>query len=175
MTTFPDLKQVPHGYEGRTGARLAAIQALFQIEQSNNRSTDVVLEFLEHRLNQDNSTIDLDHDNITIPIDKNFFSTLVRGAVQEQDIIDEMITSCLAQGWALDRIESVIRSILRVAAFELKELKSIPAAVIINEYIDLTKSFYETKEASFVNGILDQLTKILRKGTDPRLPVKEDQ
>ncbi|MEB3702931.1 Transcription antitermination protein NusB [Candidatus Bealeia paramacronuclearis] len=156
----------------RSLSRLAAIQAMFQIEQSGDAPSAVIREFLEHRLGQE---IDGDH---YLRADTTLFANLVRGCSQEITKIDELIAGSLAKDWTLERIESVIRAILRLGTYELKDHLETPTLVIINEYLELTRAFYDhDEEVSFVNGVLDKIAKILRQGMDLRegtSPHKED-
>ena len=145
----------------RTLSRLYAVQAMFQIEQTGASASSVIREFLAHRLGQE---ID---DTKYLNADHAFFATLVQGCTQDLPEIDPLIASVLTKDWTLDRIESVIRAILRLGIYELKSCLETPALVVINEYLEITRAFCENnEEVSFVNGILDKLAKSLREGLD---------
>ena len=147
----------------RTLSRLYAVQALFQIEQTDSGPSSVVREFIAHRLGQE---ID---DSQFLNADNALFVELVQGASQHKDEIDHLIMSVLNKDWALDRIESVIRAILRLGVNELKYHLETPTLVIINEYLEITRAFCENnEEVAFVNGILDKIAKNVRQGLDPR-------
>ena len=147
----------------RTLSRLYAVQALFQIEQTGASPASVIREFMAHRLGQE---ID---DSQFLNADNALFSELVQGASQHKDEIDELIVGVLNKDWALDRIESVIRAILRLGVNELKYHLETPTLVIINEYLQITRAFCENnEEVAFVNGILDKIAKSVRQGLDPR-------
>ena len=140
-------------FKTRTVGRLVAVQALFQIEQTGASPTSVVLEFLNHRLKDKESGLS--------KVDTTFFAKLTEGAWAAHDSSDEVICGALKAGWPFDRIESVTRAILRAALYELLETKT-PTAVIIDEYLNITHDFFDDKEVSFVNGILNAIAKKIR-------------
>jgi len=140
-------------FKGRTAGRLASIQALFQIEQSGNSASSVVLEFLTHRLKDAESGVS--------KFDTGFFTKLVEGAWKDHEQSDEMIRGALKSGLALERIEPVTRAILRASLHELLATQT-PSAVIIDEYINITRVFFDDAEISFVNGILNTIAKKIR-------------
>ena len=145
----------------RSLSRLAAIQAMFQIEQSESPVTYIIREFLECRLGQE-----IDGDQY-LKADTTFFATLVQGCAADLPKIDELIAGALAKDWTLERIESVIRAILRLGTHELKNHLETPTRVIINEYLELTRAFCDNdEEVAFVNGVLDKLAKNLRQGLE---------
>jgi N utilization substance protein B len=132
-------------------ARLAAVQALYQMEASGLGVEAVVREFRDHRFDAD-----LEGEPLA-PADEPFFAELARGVVADQKLVDRMIVERLATGWRLERIDATVRAILRCAVFELRHLIEIPREVIINEYLEITKSFFSGPEAGFVNGVLDKI------------------
>lgn len=144
-------------FKNRTAGRLASIQALFQIEQSGNPPSSVVLEFLTHRLKDAESGVS--------KFDSAFFTKLVEGAWEEHEKSDEMIKEALKSGWVLERIEPVTRAILRASLYELS-MTHTPSAVILDEYINITRVFFNDTEVSFVNGILNTLAKRIRPSAD---------
>lgn len=139
-------------FEGRTTGRLAAIQALFQIEQSDSEATSVTLEFIQHRFGKEEGRK---------KIDTTFFTKLTEGAWDTHGRNDEIICGALKKGWSIDRIEPVTRAVLRAALYELTETQT-PSAVIIDEYLNITHCFFDEPEVAFVNGILNTLTKKIR-------------
>lgn len=140
-------------FKGRMLARLAAVQALFQIEQTAVSASSVVLEFMTHRFNDGESGLK--------KTDTSFFAKLVEGAWKIHEQSDEMISGTLKAGWTLDRIEPVTRAIFRAALYELIETQT-PNAIIINEYLNITHNFFEDTEVAFVNGILNAIAKKIR-------------
>jgi N utilization substance protein B len=140
-------------FKSRTAGRLAAIQALFQIEQTRESASSVVLEFLTHRLKDAESGVS--------KFDTSFFTKLVEGAWKDHEQSDEIIKGALKAGWTLDRIEPVTRAVLRASLYELLSTQT-PSAVIIDEYLNLTHVFFSDTEVSFVNGMLNTIAKKIR-------------
>jgi N utilization substance protein B len=140
-------------YNGRRMGRLTAVQALFQIEQTDSSASSVVSEFMTHRLK--NGEIKLSKSTMS------FFAKLVEGAWNVHQRSDEMIGGALKAGWTLERIEPVTRAILRAALYELLETQT-PPAVIMDEYLFVTHSFFDNTEVSFVNGVLNSISQKIR-------------
>ena len=139
----------------RSVARLAAVQALYQMEVSAVGAEAVIREFTEHRFERD---ADPDPEHGETPLaaaDEGFFADLVRGVVEHQKDVDSAIARRLASGWRLDRLDATARAILRAGAFELIHRPDVPTEVAIDEYVELAKSFFEGPEPGFVNGALD--------------------
>jgi N utilization substance protein B len=137
----------------RSVARLAAVQALYQMEASGIGAEAVVREFQEHRF-------DRDLDGVTLAgADEAFFAALVRGLVMAQSEIDAAISRRLAAGWPLRRIDATARAILRCGAFELMRRPDIPREVAIDEYVEIAKSFFGGPEPAFINGALDAIAR----------------
>ena len=139
--------------QARSVARLAAVQALYQMEASSAGVETVVREFTDHRFDRD-----LEGEALAAA-DEAFFAEIVRGAVAEQGPIDRAIARRLATGWKLERIDATLRGILRAGAFELMHRRDIPVEVVIDEYLEITKSFFEGPESGFVNGALDAIAR----------------
>jgi N utilization substance protein B len=137
----------PH--QARSVARLAAVQALYQMEVSGAGSEAVVREFQDHRFDAD-----LEGQPLA-PADESYFADIVRGAVTDQAAIDRAVAKRLAQNWRLERIDATLRAILRAGAFELMRRLEAPTEVVINEYVEIAKSFFEGPEPGFVNAALD--------------------
>jgi N utilization substance protein B len=140
-------------HQSRSVARLAAIQALYQMEVSGVGAEAVVREFVDHRFDADMEGEPL------AQADEQFFAQIVRGVVADQAQIDQMIAKRLAKDWRLDRLDATVRSILRAGAFELSHLKEIPTEIVIDEYLEIAKSFFEGVEPGFVNGALDAIAR----------------
>ncbi len=139
------------GRQARSVARLAAVQALYQMEVSGAGSQAVVREFSEHRFDRD-----LEGGRLA-PADEAFFADLVSGVVADQADIDRAIIRRLASNWRLERIDATVRAILRAGAFELMRLADVPSEVVIDEYVEVAKSFFEGREPGFVNATLDAI------------------
>jgi N utilization substance protein B len=145
----------------RSQARLAAVQALYQMDLAETDLAAVIEEFKAHRLGPGagNAT--------AAEADPEHFARVLEGVVKGQREIDPLIDRQLAQGWRLARIDSIVRAILRAATFELTALADIPARVVISEYVEVAHAFFEGDESKVVNGVLDALARKLRPGELP--------
>jgi N utilization substance protein B len=139
--------------QARSVARLAAVQALYQMETAGAGAETVIREFSDHRFNRDMEGVRLAH------ADQAFFGALVRGVVADQDAIDAAVRRRLASGWRLDRIDATARSILRAGTYELIRRRDVPAEVAIDEYVEIAKSFFEGPELGFINAALDAIAR----------------
>ena len=139
--------------QARSVARLAAVQALYQMETAGAGAETVIREFSDHRFNRDIEGVRLAH------ADESFFGALVRGVVADQDAVDAAVRRRLARGWRLDRIDATARSILRAGAYELIRRRDVPAEVAIDEYVEIAKSFFEGPEPGFINAALDAIAR----------------
>ena len=138
-------------HASRSVARLAAVQALYQMEVSSIGVEHVIREFTEHRF-----------DRVLDSGEGDFFAELVRGVVAEQKRVDAAIVKRLAENWRLERLDATVRAILRAGAFELAHRPDVPTEVVIDEYVDVAKSFFEGTEPGFVNGALDAVARDVR-------------
>jgi N utilization substance protein B len=118
----------------RSAARLAAVQALYQMDMTGIDLNQVIAEFEVHRLGQE-----------------------LEGCQYGQLTIDPLIDKQLAEGWRLTRVDSILRAILRAGAYEILERSDIPARVVISEYVDIAHAFFAEEEPKVVNGILDRI------------------
>ncbi len=139
-------------HRARSVARLAAVQALYQMETAEAGSEAVIREFADFRFDKD-----IDGEALA-PADEAYFRKLVRGAVEHQARVDKAIRTRLAEGWRLERIDATLRAILRVGAFELIG-GDAPDEVVIDEYVEIAKSFFDGPEPGFVNGALDGIAR----------------
>lgn len=151
----------PKSKQARSVARLAAVQALYQMEVSGVGAETVIREFTEHRF--DRGVPDESGDGETLAAaDEAFFADLVRGVVETQGEIDNAIARHLASGWRLERIDATVRAMLRAGVYELAHRPDVPTEVAIDEYVELAKSFFEGPEPGFVNGALDAVAQDVR-------------
>jgi transcription antitermination protein NusB len=149
----------------RSQARLAAVQALYQMDVAETDLAAVIEEFKAHRLGAGEEG---GPDAATAgAADTDHFAEVLRGVVRRQREIDPLIDQQLAQGWRLTRIDSILRAILRAGAFELMDLANVPPRVIISEYVEVAHAFFEGDEPRVVNGVLDGLARKLRPGDLP--------
>lgn len=137
--------------DSRTLARLAAVQALYQMEHSGQGVDATVREFQNFRLGSE-----LDGEAIR-EADDEFFAELVKGVVDAQRPIDPLINRNLREGWKLSRLDATARAILRCAAYELVRVPDIPAPVVLDEYIEMAKDFFGEgeQEPKFINAVLE--------------------
>ena len=140
----------------RSAARLATVQALYQMDMTGIDLNDVVTEFEAHRLGQE-----VEGDQYC-EAEGSFFHDLVHGVVRDQRQLDPMIDEQLAEGWRLSRIDSILRAVLRSGAFELSTRDDVPARVVITEYVDIAHAFFKDEEPKVVNGVLDRLARKVR-------------
>jgi N utilization substance protein B len=155
VTTDKDQQPVKPANQ-RGAARLAAVQALYQMDVGGAGVLEVVAEYEAHRLGQE-----LDGDTY-LKADASWFRSIVSGVVRDQRLLDPMIGAALQDDWALSRVDSTVRAILRAGTFELKERKDVPIAVIVTEYVEIAKAFFEDEEPKLVNAVLDRIAKQVR-------------
>jgi N utilization substance protein B len=148
---------------GRRPARLAAVQALYQMELTGNDAEAVAQEFCDHRFR--------DEEECT---DEALFRRIVAGVPHYQKEIDGAVASSLNNDWKLQRIDSILRAILRAAAFELIGRDDVPARVVIDEYIEIARRFFDAEECGFVNAVLDRLAHAYRAAEFDG-PARDDQ
>ncbi|MCM2473895.1 transcription antitermination factor NusB [Rhizobium sp. CG5] len=143
----------------RGAARLAAVQALYQMDIGGTGVLEVVAEYEAHRLGQE-----IDGDTY-LKADASWFRSIVAGVVRDQTVIDPLIRQALQDDWSLSRMDSTVRAILRAGAFELLERKDVPIAVIVTEYVEIAHAFFEDEEPKLVNAVLDRIAKQVRVQT----------
>lgn len=148
-------------HASRSVARLAAVQALYQMEVSSIGVESVIREFTEHRFDRALEGVEGEGDTLATA-DEAFFAELVRGVVSEQKKVDAAIAKRLAENWRLERLDATVRAILRAGAYELAFRSDVPTEVAIDEYVEVAKSFFEGAEPGFVNGALDGVARDVR-------------
>lgn len=137
----------------RGAARLAAVQALYQMDIGRQSLEDTLAQFSAHHLGRE-----IEGEQY-LPADADFFTQIVTGVIRSQLDIDPTIDNALARDWPMARIDATLRAILRAAVFELLRRKDIPAAVVISEYVDIARAFYEDDAPGLVNGVLDAIAR----------------
>lgn len=142
----------PPDHNGRRAARLAAVQAIYQMELTGVDAEEVAAEFVEHRFTR---VAEIPAG----PPDEAFFGDIVRGVPAHQVEIDRAIAGALAANWKLQRIDSILRAILRAAAYELIARRDVPAKAVIDEYMEIAHAFFDGDEPGFVNAVLDRLAR----------------
>ena len=141
----------------RRVARLAAVQALYQVEMTGSPAGQVVDEWRLLRLGPANVG-----EGMLGEADIRLFADVVEGVARRQSDLDGMIAPALAAGWTLARLEVVLRAVLRAGVYELIARSDVPARVAINEYVDIARGFFAGREPAFVNAVLDSLARRLR-------------
>lgn len=141
----------------RSAARLAAVQALYQMEVSGASTDDVIADFTAGKLPRETEASYTESEG-----DLDLFKLLVTKAVDRQATVDRAIARHLAKGWRLERIDAVARAILRAGAVELEQQPETPVAVVVDEFVEIAKSFFDGPEPGFVNATLDACAKDLR-------------
>ena len=140
----------------RGAARLAAVQALYQRDIGGTGVLEIVAEYEAHRLGQE-----IDGETY-LKADASWFRSIVSGVVREQTRLDPLIAAALQDDWALSRLDSTVRAILRAGVFELIERKDVPVAVIVTEYVEIAQAFFSDDEPKLVNAVLDRIAKQVR-------------
>ncbi|WP_374447404.1 transcription antitermination factor NusB [Stella sp.] len=147
---------------GRRAARLAAVQALYQMEFTGASARQAIGEFVRHRLTDGGvAGEEADEPALEAP-DRLLFAAIVEGVRARSDELDTMIASALSGDWKVERMEVLLRAILRAGAFELFARPETPPAIIINDYVDVAHAFFAQKEPGLVNAVLDRLGRALR-------------
>ncbi|NNC37608.1 MAG: transcription antitermination factor NusB [Acidimicrobiales bacterium] len=139
--------------QSRNSARLAAVQALYQMELAGQKSKLVVHEFNDHWFKGAGTNSNTDSE---------YFELIVLGVVAEQSIVDKAISEKLNEKWKLDRLDTTLRAIMRCAAYEILRCFDVPGTVIVDQYVSIAHDFYEGSEPKFVNAALDKLARQYR-------------
>jgi N utilization substance protein B len=151
-----DQKQDVKQANQRGAARLAAVQALYQMELSGTGVLEIVSEYENFRLGQE-----IDGEQY-LKADPSWFRSIVSGVVRDQRALDPVIAESLIEGWPLSRLDATIRAILRAGVFEIIERKDVPTAVIVSEYVEIAHAFFQEDEPKLVNAVLDSVARKLR-------------
>ncbi|MBF0678540.1 MAG: transcription antitermination factor NusB [Devosia sp.] len=154
MTDIPKRdSQVHRPANQRGAARLAAVQALYQMDVGRQTLEDTLAQFGAFHLGRE-----IEGEQY-LPADADFFRQIVQGVAKHQLEIDPAVDQALADGWPMERVDATLRAILRAAAFELLRRKDIPAKVVITEYVDVARAFYEDDASGLVNAALDTIAR----------------
>jgi transcription antitermination protein NusB len=159
---MPDTKkEKPLGILRRSEARMAAVKALYATVVSTNAEEKPDPWAVTLGVISSYDANDPDH-HFEVRPDEKFLAKIISGVVENLEGIDAIILRNLGEGWTYDRMGHVMVALLRAAVFELSASQKLPFKVIINEYVDVARAFFESKEASFVNGILDKIAREVR-------------
>jgi len=141
----------PRRANRRGAARLAAVQALYQMDVGGTSLEDTLAQFQARFQRPDNE------DGEFVEPDSDYFGQIVRGVLKHQTEIDPLVNRTLDSDWPVSRIDATLRAVLRAGAFELLRKHDVPGRVTINEYVDVANAFFEGSEAGMVNGVLDRI------------------
>ena len=157
MSKSADRVEQPVRQANKRGvARLAAVQALYQMDVAGVGLLEIAAEYEAFRLGKE-------VDGATYrEADAQWFRAILSGVVENQKTIDPVIRQALTEDWPLSRLDSTLRAILRAGAYELLERADVPVPVIVSEYVDIAKAFYEDEEPKLVNAVLDRIARRLR-------------
>jgi len=148
----------PRKANRRGAARLAAVQALYQMEVAGAGLNEILAQFESHWLGRE-----VEGEQY-LPAEAAFFRDIVSGVIEAQRDLDPRIDAALQATWPLKRIEAILRSVLRAGAYELEKRTDIPARVIVSEYVDVAHAFVDKTETGMVNAVLDRLARNARAG-----------
>ncbi|EJW12627.1 Transcription termination protein NusB [Rhodovulum sp. PH10] len=161
MTRDPNEPRRPEPREPRKAnrrgaARLAAVQALYQMDIAGTPLHEILAQFESHWMGRE-----VEGEQY-LPAESAFFRDIVNGVVAGQRKLDPMVDEALAASWPLKRVEAILRSVMRAGAYELDKRGDIPARVVVSEYVDVANAFVDRTETGMVNAVLDQLARRLR-------------
>ena len=142
--------------KARSAARLAAVQALYQLDMEATPLARLLDEFHRHRLGAE-----IEGDQYA-EAETAFFDDVVQGVSARKDEIDALLSDKLAAGWKIERLDKTMLQILRAGAYELLARADVPTGSVISEYLDVAHAFFDERETKFVNGVLDAVAKVVR-------------
>lgn len=153
----------------RSAARLAAVQALYDTELTGTMIETVLRDFLDHGIGAKALVAKPDDEDSEVEEalaepDAVLFAAIVRGTMVRREDFDAMIDGALTNDWTSERLEAVLRAILRAGAFELASRPDVPVRVVISEYVDVAHAFYSGPEPKLVNAVLDRIARVVRTG-----------
>ena len=142
-------------------ARLVAVQALYQVSYGEDTAQDVVRRCIDEAYSILNAE-ENESDEITGRPDEELLRDIVSGVQKNRESLDEMISGALDTNASASRMEILLRTILLAGAYELYHHGDVPSGIIINDYVDVTRAFFNSKEPGLINAILDKLARKLR-------------
>jgi transcription antitermination protein NusB len=152
----PEGEPVPRQANKRGAARLAAVQALYQMDVVGTGVLEIAAEYEAFRLGKEVDGAQYRE------ADAQWFRAILSGVVENQKTLDPVIRESLAEDWPLSRLDSTLRAILRAGVYELTKRADVPVAVIVSEYVDIAKAFYTEDEPKIVNAVLDRVARRVR-------------
>lgn len=143
----------PKAPSRRQAARLAAVQALYQWQEGQDEPAAIVEQFLSVR------TGEAGEGGMRRDADKPLFKDVVEGTASHKDELEKTVTAALAENWTWGRIDRLVRAILLAGTYELVHRRDVPPKVAINEYVEIAHAFYDQRESTFVNSVLDRVAR----------------
>ena len=137
----------------RQAARLAAVQALYQWQEGQDQPADIIEQFLKVR------TGEAGEAGMRRDADRPLFKDVVEGTAAHKDELEKTVGAALSEGWTWNRIDRLVRAILLAGAYELIHRRDVPPRVAINEYVEIAHAFYDQRESTFVNSVLDRVAR----------------
>ena len=141
--------------EARRNTRKIAVQAVFQFFFSKEDVNKILEEFCNYRIKE--------FKNYKKKYDTDFLKKIVVGVHQNEKKITNMIECNLSENWLIDRLDLTMKAIISLAIYELMSYDNIPLQVIINEYVSIANQYLDKSNTGFINGILDNIAKNIRK------------
>lgn len=146
----------PSRGERRSAARLAAVQALYQMDLAGKGLNEVFAEFETYWIGRE-----IEGDKYK-PAETKLFRRIVKGVLAQQVPLDRQVDGTLAETWPLKRIETIMRAILRAGAYELLHAPDVPVKVVVSEYVDIASAFVDAEEVGMINAVLDKIARAAR-------------
>ena len=141
--------------EARRNTRKIAVQAVFQFFFSKEDINKILEEFCNYRIKE--------FKNYQKRYDTDFLKKVVVGVYQNEKKITKIIECNLSENWLIDRVDLTMKAIISLAIYELMSYENIPLQVIINEYVSIANQYLDKSNTGFINGILDNIAKNIRK------------
>lgn len=154
----------PRQANKRGAARLAAVQALYQMDVAGSGILEITAEYEQFRLGKEVDGAQYRE------ADAQWFRSILAGVIDNQKKVDPIIRQSLTDDWPLSRLDSTLRAILRAGGYELMMREDVPVAVIVSEYVDIAKAFYENEEPKLVNAVLDRIARRVRGEGKGKMP-----
>ncbi len=144
------------GPSRRQAARLAAVQALYQWQEGQHGTAEIIEQFIKVR------TGETGEGGMRRDADRPLFKDVVEGTVGHSEALEKTVSAALTADWTWARIDRLVRAILLAATYELLHRGDVPARVVINEYLDIAQAFYDQHEPKFINSVLDKVAREAR-------------
>lgn len=149
----------------RRASRIAAVQALYQMEIGGGAAEAVIAEFGAYRVGRSDPGV------VPAALDQDLFADIVRGTTAGREATDSLIDDVLDKDRSLRRLEVLMRAILRAGAYELLEREDIDSALTIHEYVAVADAFFNEREPALVNAVLDRIARQLTEDPPPAEPI----